>query len=114
MVFEVRGVRSKRHCEGQDMIVREHKARDGRIMLAVCDSDILGRKFEDGDLQLDLGSDFYKGEELSDAQVEVLVRRAYMISFVGKKSVGFGIKHGLISKERAVAIAGVPYAQVLI
>ena len=44
------------------MIVKIHK-RDDRTILAVCDSDLIGRTFTEGERQLDLSSDFYKGEE---------------------------------------------------
>jgi hypothetical protein len=45
------------------MIAKIHKTFDGRNVLAVCDSDLLGKKFEEKDLQIDLNSDFYKGKK---------------------------------------------------
>lgn len=44
------------------MIVKMHKTQDNRIVLAVCDNDLLDKKFEEGKMQLDLTSYFYKGE----------------------------------------------------
>ena len=45
------------------MIVKIHKMPDGRSVIAVCDSNLLGKKFEEKNLQLDLTADFYKGSE---------------------------------------------------
>jgi hypothetical protein len=43
------------------MILKEHKSHDGKCVIALCDDDILGKKFEENGLQLDLTSSFYKG-----------------------------------------------------
>ena len=40
------------------MIVKVHRTPDGRRLIAVCDNNLLGKKFEENDLQLDLTSNF--------------------------------------------------------
>lgn len=47
------------------MIVKTHLTPNGKL-LAVCDSDILGKRFEEDERQLDLSGRFYKGDEVSD------------------------------------------------
>jgi len=39
-------------------------------IVAVCDSDILGKKFKEGKLVLKLDESFYKGEEVGDNDVK--------------------------------------------
>jgi hypothetical protein len=95
------------------MLVKSHKLRGSRILLAVCDSDILGKKFEQGDLQLDLTTDFYKGNETPEDKLCLLARGAYIISLVGKESVGFALRNKLVDKERVMVISSIPHAQVL-
>ena len=51
------------------MLVKVHKNTEGQILLAICDDDLIGKKFEEGNLQLDLSSDFYKGEEKSEDEI---------------------------------------------
>ena len=45
------------------MIVKIHN-NEGRLILAICDKDILGKKFVEEKKQLDLSSGFYKGEQM--------------------------------------------------
>ncbi|MDO8740258.1 MAG: hypothetical protein Q7J54_01645 [Candidatus Woesearchaeota archaeon] len=42
------------------MIVKQHKTKDGRLILSLCDSGLIGHVFEEGDLQLNLASDLSK------------------------------------------------------
>ena len=93
------------------MIVKAHKTEGGKLLLAVCDSDIIGKVFEEGRKQLDLSSDFYKGEEMSNQETADLMRNAYMLNLVGKNSVTLAINEDLISGEHIEEIDGIPYAQ---
>ena len=43
------------------MIVKIHTSY--RYVVAICDSDLLGKKFEEGQFQLDVKESFFKGEE---------------------------------------------------
>ena len=96
------------------MIVKIHKTDDGRLILAVCDSELIGKKFEEGNKQLDLDSDFYKGEEKTEKETADLMRNSYILNIVGEKSVGLAIKEGLANKETINRISQVPYAQIII
>lgn len=95
------------------MIVKKHKTKDGRLVLSLCDSALIGNVFEDGKLQLNLQSDFYKGEELNDLKIEVLVESAYMIIFTGENAVNFGLKRNLVLKKNIRKICKVPYTQTI-
>ena len=96
------------------MIVKIHKADGGKMVLAVCDSELLGKKVEDGKKHLDLSSDFYNGEEMSDQDVCDLMRNAYILNLVGKKSVTLAVNEDLISGDYVSEIKGIPYAQGVI
>jgi hypothetical protein len=95
------------------MIVKIHK-RENRTVLAVCDSDLVGRKFTEGDRQLDLSGDFYKGEERTDKDVGDLLRNADIVNLVGEKSVAIGIQEEVITQDHVITIAGIPHAQAVI
>ena len=95
------------------MIVKIHPTPNGR-MLAICDSDILGKKFEEGDRQLDLAGRFYHGKETSKDEIVALLRDVYIINAVGKESVGFLVEQNMVDKEKVLTISGVPYAQCLV
>ncbi len=40
-----------------------------RNIVAICDSELLGKKFEEEKKQLDLSGEFFNGEDLSEEQV---------------------------------------------
>lgn len=96
------------------MIVKLHKTKNNQLILAVCDKDIIGKKFEEEKKQLDMTSDFYKGEEMSDKKTADLMKKAYMINFVGKEAIKLAINESIIEKENTKKICNVPYAMVLV
>lgn len=96
------------------MIVNIHKTSDGRRIIAVCDSELIGKKFEEHSLQLDLTSNFYKGEEKNEQEILELFKTASMINLVGKKSVELGIKTNIIDKKNIIKIKDVPHVQALL
>jgi len=96
------------------MIVKIHKTENKQIILAVCDTEILGKKFEEGNKQLDLNSDFYKGDEKSDKEVSDLMRNCYTLNLVGEKTIKLALGDGLIVTGNIKKIAKIPYANVIL
>jgi hypothetical protein len=88
-----------------------------RDVVAVCDSDLLGKKFEEGMFQLDVKEGFYKGEEMSEEQAADVIfrmsREDATFNIVGEKSVAVAVNAGIITKEGIKKIQGVPFALVL-
>ncbi|MBW2979371.1 DUF424 domain-containing protein [Candidatus Woesearchaeota archaeon] len=95
------------------MICKKHFLTDGRMILVVVDDELIGKRFEDGDLQIDLSKDFYKGEKVTEEEVVGLFKKAYIIHLVGERAVGLGIKEGYVDRSRVIKIAGVKHAEVL-
>ncbi len=93
------------------MIVKEHITQEGKLILAICDSDLLGKKFEEGDRQLDLTSQFYKGIEMTEEEVLKLLPKASSMDIAGKKSIAFAEKYNLIDPARIMYIKKIPHAQ---
>lgn len=98
------------------MFVKVHKSY--RTVVAVCDSKLLGKKFEEGIKQLDIRESFYKGEEKSfDELVELFkFQKAEDATFniVGKDSIRAAKKARLISDEGIKYIEKIPYTLVLL
>ncbi|MFH1669950.1 MAG: DUF424 family protein [Candidatus Woesearchaeota archaeon] len=95
------------------MIAKVHKTPNGMI-LALCDTEILGKTFEEGKLQLNLDSQFYNGEEISDEEVEKLLKIVYIVNAVGELAVGLLIKKGLVPEELILKIAEIPHVQCVV
>jgi len=73
--------------QGFNMIAKLHKTPDRRFILAICDKNLIGKKFADKLCQLDLASDFYLGKELSEDELHNLLKASHFIHLVGKKSI---------------------------
>ena len=93
-------------------IVAQHNS-EGRLILAVCDSSVHGKKLEDKGAVLDLSSKFYSGQEKDAAAVKKLMLKAYTTHAVGKNAVAIAVSLGLAAKEDTKAVAGVPHVQIV-
>lgn len=98
------------------MLVKIHKAY--RDVVAVCDTELIGKKFEEGIKQLDIRENFYNGEEKSkDELIELLQDLATedsTFNIVGEKSVQVALEAGIIAEEGVRRIQGIPFALVLL
>ena len=94
-------------------IVSERNSGNG-LLIVVTDSEIIGKKFEEGNLQLDLTKKFYQGEEKSEEDVEKLISKARHVHLTGNNSVNLGRKLGIIGEGKILVIQGVPHAEVLL
>lgn len=83
------------------------------ILIAVCDCDILGKKFAEGDLRLEVSTDFFGEERASPSEVEAALERATMANFVGCRAVEHAIRLGYVEKENVLSIDGILYAQMV-
>jgi hypothetical protein len=93
------------------LIVKVHKAQDGRRLVAICDKALLGKRFEEGKRQLDLTSSFYKGEEMGEQDAEAMLKGEFHLNLVGKEAVALGLRLGLVDQDGVMTIAGVPHAE---
>lgn len=93
------------------LTVKIHPTSNGKI-LVVSDKEILGRKFEEGNLQLDLSKEFYRGEEKPEAEIKALVKAAYLLHLTGRKTLKFFSGLGIINKKRILIVKGIPHAEV--
>lgn len=89
-----------------------------RYVVAVCDSDLLGKRFEEGRFQLDVKESFYKGDEKSESEIIEILKDMKIedasFNIVGKKSIKAALKAGIINEEAISEIQGVEFALVLL
>jgi len=98
------------------MLVKIHNAY--RMVVAVCDSNLVGQRFEEGDRQIDLTGDFFKGEEKAVDEVrEILedsVKEDATFNFVGREACALAVELELIDEEHILKIQDVPVALALL
>lgn len=97
------------------MLVKIHNSY--RQIVAVCDSELLGKQFEQGIKLLDVRESFYNGERKQEKEViEImadLAKEDATFNIVGKKSVNCALKAGIITKQGIGQVQGIPFALVL-
>ena len=98
------------------MYLKIHKSY--RTVVAVCDSELIGKKFEQDIYQLDVRESFYKGDLLTEDQV-VHTLKKYVIedatfNIIGSKSVKAAEKAGIIKSEEVSRIQDIPFTLILI
>lgn len=98
------------------MLVKTHKAY--RTCIAVCDSDLIDKKFKEADKQLDLTGTFFKGEEKTIEETkEILLKAAKedaSFNFVGQESVNLAKTLGIVKEQGIINIKNIPVALVLL
>lgn len=95
------------------MLVKVHKNQDKGMVLAICDDNLIDKKFEEGDLQLDLSGSFYKGAKFDEESIRKMIKEAYIINVVGEKSINFCIKEKIMDKNCVLRIKNIPHAQTI-
>jgi len=88
-----------------------HASGNERI-LAICDKEIAGKKFEEGEIVLHAKEEFYVGEEIGEEVIE-LFESASVINLLGKNIVDLAIAKGWVEKGSVLEIKGVKHAQIV-
>ena len=98
------------------MQIKIHKSY--RTIVALADTDLSGKTFEEGKMQLDLTGEFFKGEEKNKEEViEILKdmqKEDATFNIVGKESVECALKSGIIDKEGIKKVQEIPFALILL
>lgn len=98
------------------MLVKIHSSY--RNSVAICDSNLIDKKFEEGNRYLDLTTTFFKGEEKPEEEVLEIIEKGiyedFTFNIVGKESIAIALKAGIIQPGGVSTIQGVPVALVLL
>jgi hypothetical protein len=98
--------------EMKEMYLKSYQ-QGAQTLVAVCDCDILGMKFAEGHLRLEVSPSFFGADSASAAEVEAALSQATMANFVGRKTVEHAISLGYVEKDSVLSINGVLYAQMV-
>ncbi|WIV68645.1 DUF424 domain-containing protein [Natrialbaceae archaeon AArc-T1-2] len=94
------------------MIVNERETAEG-LLVAVCDSDVLGETFEEGDVSLTVTEEFYGGDEVGREAVVDSLSRATIANIVGTRSVELAIEEGFVDETNVLEVDTTRHAQLL-
>lgn len=95
-----------------DLLLNERNTAKGRLV-SVCDADVLGEQFENGDVSLTVTPDFYDGDEVDEETVVRSLARCTTANIVGTHAVEVAIEHGFVEEENVLDLEGTRHAQLL-
>ena len=94
------------------MYLRKYNSEQ-QFIVAVCDEDILGKEFSEGELVLKLEESFYKGDEVCEEEVKEALSCATIANITGKRAVACAVDCGCIDPDNIIFIDNIPHAQMV-
>ncbi|WP_265112504.1 DUF424 domain-containing protein [Halosolutus halophilus] len=94
------------------MIVNERETQEG-LLVAVCDEDVLGETFEEGDLSLTVTEEFYGGNAVDESAVIDSLARATVANIVGTRAVELAVEEGFVDEANVLEVGATRHAQLL-
>ena len=101
------------------MIINTHTNQEGQKITAMIDEELLNKKIETEELQLDFTSNFYKGKKIDEKNKEEEkelfkeIETSYMIIAAGEKTINFLKEKNIIKEEDIKKIKNVPFVYIL-
>jgi len=98
------------------MQVKIHHSYRG--VVAICDSELIGKTFEEGNMHIFVNPNFFQGEDKNEKEVLKIIEKGaaedYNFNIVGKEAVKTALEAGIINKEGIKYIQGIPVALSLL
>ncbi len=81
------------------------------IILAVCDEEILGMKFIDGEKRIEVYTSFYGDRSIDEESFAGYMEEATIVNIVGVRAVQKAIDLGYVDADRVLRIGDTLHAQ---
>ncbi len=81
------------------------------VVVAACDSELLGKKYREGQIKLEVSS-FYEGALIDEEALPNFLKDATIVNLVGERSVACAADQGYIDPDCVMKIEGVPHVQI--
>jgi len=98
------------------MNIKIHKA--SRVIVALCDSNLIGKTFEQDIMQIAIKEDFFKDEEINKEKaikiLQDLQKEDATFNIVGEESVQTALEAGIIQETGIIKIDNIPIALILL
>ena len=83
------------------------------VLLAICDSEILGKTLREGKIVFHVKDEFYNGGKVSVEEAVNMIENSTIVNMVGKCCVEKAIEKGYVHPDAVLNIEGVPHAQII-
>jgi len=99
-----------------DLVLTERRTDEG-LLVSVCDEEVIGETFENGEVTLTVEEAFYRGEgaEAGVAEERVVESLAACVTanLVGTRTVDLAIEHGFVDESNVLDLEGTRHAQLV-
>jgi hypothetical protein len=86
---------------------------EGKAILAVCDTGLLGRTIKFRYVDFNVSDSFYGGGRSDGKKILQKVRKADMVNVVGKGIVDLLVRNGMVDRECVLWMGDVPHVQII-
>jgi hypothetical protein len=83
------------------------------VLLAICDSEMLGKTLRQGKIVFHIKGEFYNGGKATVEDAISMIENSTIINIVGKNCVEKAIAKGYVHPDAVLQIEGVPHAQIV-
>lgn len=83
------------------------------VLLAICDSELLGRTLREGKIVFHVKDEFYNGGKVTVEEAVGMIENSTIVNMVGKCCVESAIAKGYVHPDAVLNIEGVPHAQIV-
>ncbi|MEM1582310.1 MAG: DUF424 family protein [Candidatus Bathyarchaeia archaeon] len=82
-------------------------------LLAICDTDILGKTFRKNGIVFEVKEEFYNGYKADIEEALSLIERSTIVNLCGRNVVERAVERGYVHPEAIFEICGVLHAQIM-
>ncbi|WP_292466833.1 DUF424 family protein [Methanolobus sp.] len=93
------------------MYIKIHKSSD-TIIVALCDRELIGKTLKEGNINVTITEEFYKGEIISEEVAIEVLSKASNVNIFGEKAVSCAVKCGIVDTDHIKIIDNVAHAQI--
>jgi hypothetical protein len=83
------------------------------VLLAICDSEVLGKTLREGKIVFHVKDEFYNGGKVTVEEAVSMIENSTIVNMVGKNCVEKAIEKGYVHPQAVLNIEGVPHAQIV-
>jgi hypothetical protein len=83
------------------------------VLLAICDTDVLGKTLREGKIVFRVKEEFYNGGKVTIEEAVDMIANSNIVNMVGKNCVEKAIQKGYVHPEAVLNIEGIPHAQIV-
>ncbi|MEA3343814.1 MAG: DUF424 family protein [archaeon] len=94
-----------------EFLLKIHEPGNNHVV-ALCDKELLGKKFSENDLTLDIDPDFFGGKPAAINEIKDAIQTAQSVNIAGNEIVSKLMQHKILSPSGVKIIDKIKYAHI--